>query len=370
MTDAPRTPAPLGPREIVGVPALPPGAMTGASERMRAAIAAVHRRLAPPPVQVLEGIFGLLDAVTLGALCQLEVPDRLDRPVPLAELAAGVDADDDVVVRLVRYGAGRGWLRLDRRGRVRPNRTTRFLRRDHPGGWRAWVDFACGPEVMAAATQLMVAPGTPDAFAAANGAAFFDWYPDHPERHAAFDAAMAAGGRMHGLALAKAIDWSGVRRVCDVGGGTGALLGVLLDQQPHLQGVLFDLEPVVARAADHERLDVIGGDAFVGLPEGCEVYLLVNVVHDWDDEAVVRLLRRVAAAGGPGVRALVVEGERRDRPVDGIALRTDLLMLALAPGGRERTTAEIGALAAAAGLRLATTVTLASGDRAHTLVLA
>lgn len=64
----------------------------------------------------------------------------------------------------------------------------------------------------------------------------------------------------------------------------------------------------------------------------------------------------------------MVEGERRARPVDGIALRTDLLMPAVAPGGRERTTAEIGALAAAAGLRPAATTALASGDRALTLV--
>jgi hypothetical protein len=92
--------------------------------------------------------------------------------------------------------------------------------------------------------------------------------------------------------------------------------------------------------------------------------MFVNVVHDWDDEAVVRLLRGVAAAGGPGARALVVEGERRARPVDGIALRTDLLMLTVAPGGRERTTAELRTVGAAAGLRLATTIRLASGDRA------
>jgi O-methyltransferase len=160
-----------------------------------------------------------------------------------------------------------------------------------------------------------------------------------------------------------------VRRVCDVGGGTGALLGVLLDRQPHLQGVLFDLEPVVERAVDHERLDVVGGDAFVGVPEGCDRYLLVNVVHDWDDAAVVRLLRRVAAGGGPGTSIVVVEGERRARPVDGIALRTDLLMLILAPGGRERTTEELTGLAEEAGLRRVATTPLASGDRAHTFTL-
>jgi hypothetical protein len=168
---------------------------------------------------------------------------------------------------------------------------------------------------------------------------------------------------MHGLVLADAVDWSDIRRVCDVGGGTGALLGVLLDRQPHLDGVLFDLPAVVARAEPHERLAVRGGDAFAGLPEGCDAYLFVNVIHDWDDEAAVRLLRAVPA----GAKAIVVDGERRARPVDGVTLRTDVMMLALAPGGRERTTAEIAALATRAGRELTSTVALASGDRAHVL---
>jgi hypothetical protein len=95
----------------------------------------------------------------------------------------------------------------------------------------------------------------------------------------------------------------------------------------------------------------------------------VNVLHDWDDADAVRLLSGVPAGGADGrsVRAIVVDGERRTRPTDGIALRTDLLMLAVAPGGRERTTSEFEALAARAGLRLRRTVRLASGDRAHVM---
>jgi hypothetical protein len=353
----------VGPREILGVRVLPPARATAASERLRARLAALHRAMAPPPIRVLEGVFGLLDHVALSALCHLDIPDLLGKGQTVDDLAAAAGTEREVVERVTRYAAGRGWLRIDRRGQVRPNRTTKFLRRDHPGGWRAWVEFASGPEVMAAAGRLAVDPSTPDPFASANGASFFDWYPAHPDRHAAFDAAMAAGGRMHGLVLADALDWSDVRRVCDVGGGTGALLRVLLNRQPHLDGVLFDLPAVAARAQRHGRLEIVGGDAFAGLPEGCDTYLFVNVVHDWDDDATVRLLRGVPA----DARAIVVEGERRARPVEGIALRTDLLMLALAPGGRERTTAEIGALAIEAGRELTDTVALASGDRAHVL---
>jgi hypothetical protein len=353
--------------EVVGMPALPPPALASWADRVRAAVAALHRSLAPPPVQVLEGLFGMLDNAVLGALCHLEIPDRLDGPVPVAELARQVDADDDVVHRLVAYAAGRGWLRLDRRGRARPTRTTRFLRRDHPGGWRAWVEFTTGAEVTAAVAHLGREPRLPDPFAAANGASFFDWQAAHPERHQAFDAAMAAGGRLHGLTLAAAVGWSGDARVCDVGGGTGALLRVLLDRHPHLHGVLADLPQVVARAPAHPRLEAVGSDAFAGLPPGCDTYLFVNVLHDWDDDAAVRLLGHVVPAGGDGTRAIVVEGERRAGAHDTITARTDVLMLALAPGGRERSRAEFARLATRAGLGLRRTVRLASGDVAHVM---
>ena len=363
-----RTGAADSPRvaDVVGVPLLPPGRLAPGLERLRAGLARVHRGLSPAPIQVLEGIFALLDGVALGALCALEVPERLDGRMDVATLARRVGADVEVVDRLTRYGVARGWLAMDRKGRLRPTRTTRFLRRDHPGGWRAWIELHRGQEVLGALTTLAADPRAEDPFAVANGASFFDWLLAHPDRHAVFDSAMSAGGRLHGLALADALDWSSHERVCDVGGGSGAVLRTLVSVHPHLRGLLFDLPPVVARSEPHDRLDVVGGDAFHAVPSGGDAYLLVNVVHDWDDDRAVELLTRTAEAAA-GARVIVVEGERRRHPVDGIAARSDLLMLALAPGGRERTTAEIGALAAQAGLAVERVVPLASGDRAHLL---
>jgi hypothetical protein len=109
---------------------------------------------------------------------------------------------------------------------------------------------------------------------------------------------MGAGGRVHALTLAAALDWSEDRRVCDLGGGTGELLSTLLDLLPGLEGTLLDLPEVVARAISHPRLPTRGGDAFTHVPEGFDTYLLVNVLHDWDDAHAVQILTRVAQPPG------------------------------------------------------------------------
>jgi hypothetical protein len=125
---------------------------------------------------------------------------------------------------------------------------------------------------------------------------------------------------------------------------------------------------VTARAPAVERFEIVPGDAFEQVPAGCDTYLFVNVIHDWGDGDAVRLMARAAAAGSAGVRIVVVEGHRSTPPADDITTRSDLLMLALAPGGRERTAGELGRLGERAGLRLQRVVPLASADFAHVFV--
>lgn len=364
-----RRPRAVRPSWVLGLPVLPPGRATLAVNRLRSGLARLRRAIGPPPIHILESLFGLLDHSALVALCELGVPDALARPMTVRELARRVGADEVRLERLVRYSASRGWLVLGRRGTVRPNRATRFLRADHPGGWREWVEFAGGHEVQGAMRSLgasIRADGGADAFELANGASFFDWMADHTDRSATFDGAMAAGARMHGLALAAAYDWPRAGRVCDVGGGTGEVLRALLDRFDHLEGVLFDL-PQVAPAGTHPRLHHVSGDAFEAVPGGCDTYLFVNVLHDWADADCTRLLRTVARDAPAGSTVIVVEAERSARPTLDISASEDLLMLALTAGGRERSTAEFAALAERSGLRPEATHVLASGDRAHVL---
>jgi SAM-dependent methyltransferase len=355
------------PSAVLGVPTIPPAAATRGLTRVRGAVGRLHASMAPPPVRILEGALAMLDHRVLVELCRLGVPDALARPMSIEALAATLAVDAARLERLVRFAATRGWVRIDRRGRVRPTKVTAFLRAEHPGGWRAWVDFAGGDEVVAAVARLGL--GDADPFADANGRPFFEWMADHPDRWTVFDDAMAAGARMHALTLHAALDWDGVERVCDVGGGTGQLLAALLDLEPQLSGSVLDLPAVVRRAVEHPRLTTVAGDAFVAVPSGFDLYLLVNVVHDWGDDDAVRLLATAAGGAGEGGRVVIVDNDRPRVPRPDLATSADVLMAALTPGGRERDAAAIGRLAHRAGLRLLTSTPLASGDLAHRLVV-
>ncbi len=361
--------------ELMGVPVLPPPGLTRLVNRARTTIGRAHRSAVPPPVRILEALFGLFDNRVLGLLVELGLPERLERPCGVDELAAATGSDPHALDRVLRYAAGRGFLRQDRRGRYSANGVTQALRADGRNSWRGWVEFA-GSDWFWDAWRHLDAPvrGGRSGLEAATGHPFFEFvHRVRPEAGRVFDEAMRAGATLQAVALDHALDWSGVSRVCDVGGGTGAVLEYLLDRNPTLEGVLVDLPEVVAAARPRlssgdlaARCRLHPGSFFDEVPGGCDRYLLLAIVHDWDDEEAVTLLRRVAAGLGPDGRALVVENVLSETPRDEFVAASDLLMLVLA-SGRERTEAQFAALFERSGLRLERRIGLASGFCAFSL---
>jgi hypothetical protein len=362
-------------RQILGAPLVPPPRLTSIVNTVRRRLLGAHRRAAPPSVRVLEAVFGIFDNRVLGLLVEFGVPDLLDGPRTVAELAAATGADPDGLARLLRYAAARGFLRQGRDGLFRANDVTRILRADNVNSWRGWVEFGTSDWFWDSWRHADAAVrGTSSGTEAATGRPFFEFVTEvRPDAGGAFNDAMRAGAIVQAVALAHGLDWAGVGTVCDVGGGTGGALRHLLEAQPHMQGVLFDLPEVVAHVDSDlvegplaGRCRVEGGSFFDAVPPGSDRYLLLAIVHDWNDEQATEILRRVAAALPSNGEAVVVEGVLREQPTDDFTTASDLLMLVLADG-RERTEPQFHRLFDDAGLHLIERVPLATGFTAFRL---
>ena len=191
------------------------------------------------------------------------------------------------------------------------------------------------------------------------GMPVFEYLTQHPQDSANFNRAMIATGAAEPAAVADAYDFSGVRRLVDVGGGIGTLVATVLGRYPLVQGVLFDRPDVIDDArptlAEHgvaERCEVVGGDFFVALPENADAYLMSHILHDWDDDRCLTILRTCRKAIAPDGRLLLVEMvlPPGDTPHPGQMF--DMFMLVMNAGGMERTEEQYGELLHRGGFRL------------------
>ena len=308
--------------------------------------------------RLAELVDGYLATQLLYVAAELGLADALaGRPSTAAEAAAGCGADPSVLERVLRGLAAHGVLDDRSDGRFALTEVGELLRADHPRSMRGTV-LARGRLYYAALAGLLDATrtgGTP--FEIVHGNPFFAHLSAHPAQSADFQASMLARSRREVAAVVAAYDFAGFDHLVDVGGGSGLLLGAILDACPGLSGTLFDRPEVVEGAA----LPSVGGDFFVEVPAGADAYLLSRVLHDWDDDEALTILRSCRRAMPEHATLLLVEALLPERAADDpAAVRMDLHMLALLHG-RERTRAEFAALLAAAGLRLGGVVDTSAG---------
>jgi len=148
-----------------------------------------------------------------------------------------------------------------------------------------------------------------------------------------------------------AFDFGAFGTVADIGGGRGHLLRAVLDAVPTAEGVLFDL-PEVTAALDfqHERLRPQAGDFFADDLPSADAYILMEVLHDWPDDACVTILKGIRRAARPGAAVLVIENVIAEGRPDPRGRTLDVVMLAVT-GGRERTATDLGRLFEQASLK-------------------
>jgi hypothetical protein len=322
------------------------------------------------PRTVVDTMHSVFVARAMYVVAELGIADLLaGGPRSCADLASKLQVEAMPLHQVLRSVASRGLLRTEPGPESGPDQryslteVGRTLQDGHPSGARALILTMQGATFWSALEALpeRVATGRtgPEI---AYGMPFFEHLRQAPRAAALFNRMMIATHLDEPRAVAEAYDFSWAKRVIDVGGGVGTVLLAVLGEHPHLSGIVFDVPSVVEHARAHivenrldDRCDAIAGSFLEIVPAGADAYLLSRILHDWDEDACLRILRTCAEAMTKRSRLLVVEKVVPDDDEPHLAKSLDLVMVTMT-SGRERTMQEYRALLARAGLRVERTV--------------
>jgi hypothetical protein len=318
-------------------------------------------------MRLLDG-YQLTQAIAVAA--ELAIADLLaDGPCSSDELADASGANPQALYRLLRTLASIGVFHEEEGRRFSLTPLSEYLRTDAPESLRGLASQRSNPSHWSAWGALLHSVRTGEnAFRHVHGLSVWNYRARFPEEQAVFDQAMTALSRRAAAGALDAYDFGNFSEIVDVGGGQGALLAGILVRHPNTHGVLFDQPQVAARAEQMlqqrgvlDRCRVVGGDFFAAVPEGGDLYVLRQVLHDWPDAeatAILRTCRRAIPAGG---RLVIIERVIAP-PNEGFVGKLGDLNMLVAPGGQERTQAEYSELLAEAGFRLTETFPTAVED--------
>ena len=301
------------------------------------------------------------------------IPDLLEQgPARAERLAPLCSAQPDPLRRLMRALCSLGLCEESSEGTFALTATGTLLRSDKAGSVRDWV-LAWGADWRYWGALADTIRTGRNAVKLTTGREHFDLLAEKPEAAAIFNRAMAQSTRAVADALAKAYDFSRFRTVADIGGGFGELLAAILRANVGLRGILLDLPHSIEGARKHlnaagvaDRCELISGSFFESVPGGADAYILKAIIHDWDDEHSIKILKNCRLAMNDTAKLLVagrIIPQRLEATSEhrGFAMM-DLTMMVLL-GSRERSEEEFRRLLSAGGFKLVSCAIKLPGDR-------
>lgn len=292
----------------------------------------------------------------LSVAASLSLADRIhERPRPADELAAECGAHPAMLLRMIRALAAYGIFNVDAGDAVQHTALSRLLRCDAvptlhhaarfrglSSNWAAWANLG-----------HTIRTGEP-AFEAVFSVPNFEYLNQHPEEAELFNRFMQHSPDDRHNAVIEAYDFSTTNTIVDVGGGNGGFLAVVLAENPAMRGTLLDEESALVQAPGvlgplMARCTIEPGNFFARIPGGRDIYVLCQILHDWNDDRCERILANCRTAMKTESRLLIIERVLTDEG-DPMNYLSDMEMMVLFPGAKERSLEEYSQLFAAAGL--------------------
>jgi hypothetical protein len=311
----------------------------------------------PPPIQMMQLISGFWIARCIYVFAKLGLADLIkDEPKTADDLATATGTHGPSLFRVLRALASVGVITQDDRSRFGATPLSDTLR-DEPGSIRAFAMTELGEEHYPAWGELLHSVRTGGiAFDHAFGENCWEFFAKHPENARIFNDAMSGMTAQVNEVLHASYSFAGINKIMDVGGGHGGLITSILQRNPQMSGVLFDspqvIEGAVMRDSDvANRCEMIGGSFFESVPAGADAIILKWIIHDWNDEQSVAILKNCHNALPANGKLMLVEAVVPATSEPHFSKFIDLNMLVMT-GGRERTEEEFRKLYEESGFKL------------------
>ena len=315
----------------------------------------------PPQAIILDMLLGMMKTQAIHEAVRLNLAERLkDGPKQVSELAEETQTHPNSLVRLLRALESLGLFQEVTPGEYAQTPLSHFLRPNISGSmydvalihgeqwqWRPWEAFSYSLQTGKTAFDHLF------------GTRLFEYFATHPQESEGFNSAMAGFSHQVDRPLVEGYEYSSLSTIVDIGGGYGGWLSTILQANPGLEGIVFDLPHVIEDARQQSshstsRYQLIAGDMFQPetIPQGADAYIMRQIIKDWDDEAAIRILTNCRLAMRP--RGKILVAEQVVRPGENVMTSTKLidLQLMVVLSGQERTEAEYRAIFETAGLQL------------------
>lgn len=297
-------------------------------------------------------------ACCVHSISKLDIADRLqDGPKTLEELSKEVGCDKVSLYRLLRAVTSVGIFSETSAELFELNDFGATLLSDVPGSIKPWALANLGEHYPAFGELTYGVTTGKVAFDHAQGLPVWDYYAKHPDAGANLAKAMAGVSGAVLKTIIDAYDFSPYQTLLDVGGGNGALMFAILEATPGSDGIVFDQQYITDNtlvSIPEElkgRCTARGGSFFEAIPSGADLYLTKWVIHDWNDEECITILKNIHRAMPDGAKLLIIDSVIPDdsfnQPHAGKLLDINIMALTT---GKERTLTEFKYLLEQSGL--------------------
>lgn len=319
----------------------------------------------PPYARVFYLLLLRRGADVVMLVAELNIADHLaERPRTVFELAELTGCHPDSLRRILLTAAALGIFAEQPDGRFTLTEDAECLRSDAEISLRNMAVFFGNVRALSPFDELRQTVRTGvDPFRRKYGKKVYEVMADDPELAEIFDRALTQTTRMSAESIANFGGFARFMTVADIGGGQGRLLGEIIRRHPNLRGILFDFPHVTKGAPEllaslgvADRVTVMSGNFWDGMPTGADAYLFHRVLGGGDEHQIVKTLKQIHAeiADQPHARLFIAEPllppPNRFHP--GRLFDIDIM---LNVGGRLRTEADWKELLTAAGLELVST---------------